>query len=130
MSWKGNRDLSIRRSSDSFSSRARVVHLFSAHQSHLDRAVNVLLAVYRKPTGSARRRRRAVRGVLYARKIYRAGAAGDIGARRLRRAIAESQGVLVGQAEAIHTEFGRHSRLRQIDNLSGEVRCAANAKAA
>src|SRR6202040_1601698 len=47
---EANRDLSIRRSEhDSIlESRARVARLFAAHQSHLDRAVNVLLAVYRE----------------------------------------------------------------------------------
>src|SRR6516162_2863723 len=47
---EANRDLSVRRAEhDSIlEGRARLVRLFAAHQSHLDRAVNALLAAYRE----------------------------------------------------------------------------------
>ena len=47
---EANRDLSIRRSEHDaiLESRARLVRLFAAHQSHLDRAANALLSVYRE----------------------------------------------------------------------------------
>ena len=50
----------------------------------------------------------------------------------LRRSIAESQGVLVGQIEAIHAEFEQaFASYREIDNFVEEKAVvAANAKAA
>jgi hypothetical protein len=134
---EANRDLSIRRSEhDSIlESRARVVRLFSAHQSHLDRAVNVLLAVYREANKGLRKtpppRRFAAAYVLEKfpidQNLLETSARDD-----LRRSIAESQGVLVRQIEAIHTEFERaFASYREIDNFVEEkVVVAANAKAA
>ena len=57
----------------------------------------------------------------------------EISAREdLRRSIAESQGVLVGQIEAIHAEFERaFASYREIDNFVEEKTVVtANAKAA
>jgi hypothetical protein len=134
---EANRDLSIRRSEhDSIlESRARVVRLFAAHQSHLDRAVNVLLSVYREANKGLRKtappRRFAVSYVLekfpIEQDLLETSARDD-----LRRSIAESQGVLVGQIQAIHAEFERaFASYREIDNFVEErTVVAANAKAA
>jgi hypothetical protein len=134
---EANRDLSIRRSEhDSIlESRARMVRLFAAHQSHLDRAVNVLLSVYRETNKGLRKtappRRFAVSYVLekfpIEQDLLETSARED-----LRRSIAESQGVLVGQIQAIHTEFERaFASYREIDNFVEErTVVAANAKAA
>jgi len=134
---EANRDLSIRRSEhDSIlESRARMVRLFSAHQSHLDRAVNALLSVYREANKGLRKTappaRFAVSHVLekfpIEQDLLETSARED-----LRRAIAESQGVLVGQIQAIHAEFERaFASYREIDNFVEErTVVAANAKAA
>ena len=134
---EANRDLSIRRSEhDSIlESRARMVRLFSAHQSHLDRAVNVLLSVYREANKGLRRtappRRFAVSYALekfpIEQDLLETSARED-----LRRSIADSQGVLVGQIQAIHAEFERaFASYREIDNFVEErTVVAANAKAA
>jgi hypothetical protein len=134
---EANRDLSIRRSEhDSIlESRARVVRLFSTHQAHLDRAVNVLLSVYREANKGLRKtpppRRFSVSYVLekfpIEQDLLETSARDD-----LRRSIAESQGVLVGQIEAIHTEFERaFASYREIDNFVEEKAVvAADAKAA
>ena len=134
---EANRDLSIRRSEhDSIlESRARMVRLFAAHQSHLDRAVNVLLSVYREANQGLRKtappRRFAVSYMLekfpIEQDLLETSARED-----LRRSIAESQGVLVGQIQAIHAEFERaFASYREIDNFVEErTVVAANAKAA
>jgi hypothetical protein len=134
---EANRDLSIRRSEhDSIlESRARVVRLFSAHQSHLDRAANVLLSVYREANKGLRRTapppRFAVSYMLekfpIEQDLLETSARED-----LRRSIADSQGVLVGQIQAIHAEFERaFASYREIDNFVEErTVVAANAKAA
>src|SRR3984893_2007822 len=95
---EANRDLSLRRSEhDSIlESRARVVRLFSAHQTYLDRAANVLLSIYREANKGLRKtpppRRFSVAYVLEKLPIEQdwleTSARDD-----LRRAIAESQGV-------------------------------------
>jgi hypothetical protein len=112
-----------------------VVRLFSAHQSHLDRAVNVLLAVYREANKGLRKTppppRFSVSYVLEKLPVEQdwleTSARDD-----LRRSIAESQGVLVGQIEAIHAEFEQaFASYREIDNFVEEKAVvAANAKAA
>jgi hypothetical protein len=112
-----------------------MVRLFSAHQSHLDRAVNVLLSVYREANKGPRRtappRRFAVSYALekfpIEQDLLETSARDD-----LRRSIAESQGVLVGQIQAIHAEFERaFASYREIDNFVEEKTVvAANAKAA
>src|SRR5580693_1392305 len=134
---EANRDLSIRRSEhDSIlESRARMVRLFAAHQSHLDRAVNALLSVYREANKGLRKTppppRFAVSYVLEKLPIEQdwleTSARDD-----LRRSIAESQGVLVGQIQAIHAEFEQaFASYREIDNFVKEKAVvAANAKAA
>ena len=134
---EANRDLSIRRSEhDSIlESRARVVRLFSAHQSYLDRAANVLLSIYREANKGLRKtpppRRFSVAYMLEKLPIEQdwleTSARDD-----LRRSIAESQGVLVGQIQAIHAEFEQaFASYREIDNFVEErAVVAANAKAA
>jgi hypothetical protein len=134
---EANRDLSIRRSEhDSIlESRARVARLFSAHQSHLDRVVNALLSVYREANKGLRKTpppgRFAVSYMLekfpIEQDLLETSARDD-----LRRSIAESQGVLVGQIEAIHSEFERaFASYREIDNFVEEKAVvAASAKAA
>jgi hypothetical protein len=134
---EANRDLSIRRSEhDSIlESRARVARLFAAHQSHLDRVVNALLSVYREANKGLRKTpppgRFAVSYTLekfpIEQDLLETSARDD-----LRRSIAESQGVLVGQIEAIHSEFERaFASYREIDNFVEEKAVvAASAKAA
>src|ERR1700736_618240 len=53
---EANRDMSIRRGEHDaiLESRARMVRLFAAHQSHLERAANALLAAYREANKRAR----------------------------------------------------------------------------
>jgi hypothetical protein len=134
---EANRDLSIRRTEHDaiLESRARMARLFSAHQSHLDRAVNTLLAVYREANKGLRRtpppRRFAVPYVVEKFPVEQDWL--ETSAREdLRRSIAESQGVLTGQIEAIHAEFERaFASYREIDNFIEEKTVvAANAKAA
>jgi hypothetical protein len=134
---EANRDLSIRRSEHDaiLESRARMVRLFATHQSHLDRAANVLLSVYREANKGLRRTpapgRFAVSYVLdkfpIEQDLLETSARDD-----LRRSIAESQGVLVGQIEAIHSEFERaFASYREIDNFVEEKAVVtASAKAA
>jgi hypothetical protein len=134
---EANRDLSIRRAEhDSIlESRARVARLFAAHQSHLDRAVNTLLSVYREANKGLRKtpppRRFSLPYMLdklpIEQDLLETSARDD-----LRRSIAESQGILVGQIQAIHAEFERaFASYREIDNFVEEKTVvAANAKAA
>jgi len=134
---EANRDLAIRRSEyDSIiEGRARLVRLFAAHQSHLDRTANALLAVYREANKSARTdpapRRFGTPYVLekfpVEQELPQATARDD-----LRRSIADSQAVLVAQVEAIHAEFERQfASYREIDDLIEESTVVrSNAKAA
>jgi hypothetical protein len=134
---EANRDLSIRRAEHDaiLESRARVARLFSAHQAHLDRAVNTLLAVYREANKGLRRtpppRRFSVPYGLekfpVEQDLLETSARDD-----LRRSIAESQGILTGQVEAIHAEFEQaFATYREIDNFIEEKTVvAASAKAA
>jgi hypothetical protein len=123
---EANRDLAIRRSEhDSIlESRARLLRLFAAHQSHLDRAANALLAVYREANKGARKSSPPSRfSSSYAlnkfpieQELPKTSARED-----LRRTIAESQAVLAGQVEAIHAEFERaFASYREIDDLIEE----------
>jgi hypothetical protein len=134
---EANRDLSIRRAEHDaiLESRARVARLFAAHQSHLDRAVNALLSVYREANKGLRRSTPPARFALpYVLEKFPVEQDWlETSAREdLRRSIAESQGVLTGQIEAIHTEFERaFASYREIDNFIEEKTVvAANAKAA
>ena len=124
---EANRDLAIRRSEhDSIlESRARLLRLFAAHQSHLDRAANALLAIYREANKAARKSSPPARfASSYAlskfpieQELPEASARED-----LRRSIAESQAVLAGQVEAIHAEFERaFASYREIDDLIEET---------
>ena len=134
---EANRDLAIRRSEhDSIlESRARLMRLFAAHQSHLDRAANTLLAVYREANKAARQTPAPPRfAAAYAlekfpleQELPEPSARDD-----LRRSIAESQAVLVGQVEAVHAEFERAvASYREIDELIEEKAVVrSNAKAA
>ena len=116
-------------------SRTRLLRLFAAHQSHLDRVANALLAVYREANRSARNTPPPARfSAIYAlekfpveQELPQPSARDD-----LRRSIAESQSVLVGQVEAIHAEFERaFQTYREIDELIEEKAVVrSNAKAA
>jgi hypothetical protein len=123
---EANRDLAIRRSEhDSIlEGRARVLRLFAAHQSHLDRAANALLSVYREANKGVRGAPPPARFASSYRlekfpidqELPQTPARED-----LRRSIAESQGVLAGQVEAVHAEFERaFASYREIDDLIEE----------
>jgi hypothetical protein len=134
---EANRDLAIRRSEhDSIlEGRARLLRLFAAHQSHLDRAANALLTVYREANKSARKTPPPSRfSAAYAlEKFPIEQELPETPAREdLRRSIAESQAVLVGQVEATHAEFERaFASYREIDDLIEEKAVVrSNAKAA
>ncbi len=134
---EANRDLSIRRGEHDaiLEGRARLVRLFAAHQSSLDRAANALLSVYRE----ANKRQRKTSGPLrfssafsldkfpVEQSLLETSARED-----LRRSIAESQAMLIGQVQAIHAEFEKaFASYREIDELVEEKPVArTNAKAA
>src|SRR5215831_5816776 len=132
-----NRDLSIRRGEHDaiLEGRARLARLFAAHQSHLDRAANALLAVYHEANKRQRKTppppRFSARFSLDKFPIdegwLETSARDD-----LRRSIADSQAVLVGQVQAIHAEFERaFASYREIDELVEEKTVArSDAKAA
>jgi hypothetical protein len=134
---EANRDLSIRRGEHDaiLEGRARLVRLFAAHQSHLDRAANALLAVYREANKNARTTTPPPRfSAAYTVEKFpieeewlETSARDD-----LRRSIAESQAVLVAQVHAIHAEFERaFASYREIDELVEEKAVVgSNAKAA
>lgn len=134
---EANRDLTIRRSEHDaiLEGRARLARLFAAHQSHLDRAANALLAVYREANKNARRtpppprfsHAYALEKFPIEEELLETSARDD-----LRRSIAESQAVLVGHVHAIHAEFERaFASYREIDELVEEKSLAATkAKAA
>jgi hypothetical protein len=134
---EANRDLAIRRAEHDaiLEGRARLVRLFGAHQAHLDRAVNALLSIYREANKNLRKtaapRRFALPYTLdkfpVEQDLLETSARED-----LRRSIAESQGLLVGQVQAIHAEFERaFASYREIDELVEEKTIAgSNAKAA
>jgi hypothetical protein len=134
---EANRDLAIRRSEhDSIlESRARLLRLFAAHQTHLDRAANALLTVYREANKGTRKTPAPPRfaSSYPIEKFPIEQELPDMPAREdLRRSIAESQAVLVGQVEAVHAEFERaFASYREIDDLIEEKTLArSNAKAA
>jgi hypothetical protein len=123
---EASRDLSLRRSEHDaiLEGRSRLIRLFDAHQSHLDRAANALLSAYREANKRARKTRPPSRFALpYSlEKIpvepeAESRSAGD----DLRRSIAEAQAVLVDQVRMIHDEFERaFASYRQIDDLVEE----------
>jgi hypothetical protein len=133
---EANRDLSVRRSEHDaiLESRARLVRLFEAHQTHLDRAANALLAVYREANKRSRKTASPPRfSSSYAldkipteHELLATSARED-----LRRSIVESQAVLVSQVQAIHDEFEKaFASYREIDELveeQGFVRSDAQA---
>ena len=133
---EANRDLSVRRAEHDaiLEGRARLVRLFAAHQSHLDRAANALLAIYREAN---RRSRKTPPPPLFTtpyalekfpieQELLESSARDD-----LRRSIAELQNILVDQVRAIHAEFERaFATYREIDHLVEEktvVRADASA---
>jgi hypothetical protein len=130
-----NRDLAIRRSEHDaiLEGRSRVIRLFEAHQTHLDRTANALLSTYRE----ANKRTRATPppprfAVPYAlERIPVDLEQAPVSARDdLRRSIADSQAVLVEQVRAIHAEFERaFASYREIDDLV-EERTVERSKAA
>lgn len=134
---EANRDLSIRRGEYDaiLESRTRVVRLFDAHQTHLDRTANALLATYREANKRARTTPPPPRfAVPYALEKIATDAELQPNLARddLRRSIAASQAVLVDQVRAIHDEFERaFASYREIDDLVEEKTIArSDAKAA
>jgi hypothetical protein len=134
---EANRDLSVRRSEHDaiLEGRTRLVRLFEAHQTHLDRTANTLLSTYREANKRSRKtpapRRFAAAYAL--EKIPTEQDALPASARDdLRRSIEESQTVLADQVRAIHDEFERaFATYREIDDLVEEQTIAkSNAKAA
>jgi hypothetical protein len=123
---EANRDLSIRRNEHDviLESRARLVRLFEAHQSHLDRAANALLAAYREANKRARNTPPPPRfSAAYSLdKIPTENELLATSAREdLRRSIVESQAVLVSQVQAIHDEFEKaFASYREVDELVEE----------
>jgi hypothetical protein len=134
---EANRDLSIRRSEHDaiLEGRARLARLFAAHQSHLERAANALLAVYHEANKQQRKTpsppRFSARLTLDKFPIEE-GWLETTARDDLRRSIADSQATLVGQVQAIHAEFERaFASYREIDELVEEKTVAkSNAKAA
>jgi hypothetical protein len=123
---EANRDLSIRRGEHDaiLEGRARLVRLFAAHQSSLDRAANALLAVYREANKRQRKTPPPARfsSVFTLERFPVEQQLLETSAREdLRRSIAESQAVLVGQVQAIHAEFEKaFASYREIDELVEE----------
>jgi predicted metal-dependent hydrolase len=121
-----NRDLAIRRSEHDaiLEGRSRVIRLFEAHQTHLDRTANALLSTYREANKRSRASPPPARfAVPYALdRIPVDNDPGPVSARDdLRRSIEESQAVLVEQVHAIHHEFERaFASYREIDDLVEE----------
>jgi hypothetical protein len=134
---EANRDMSVRRGEHDaiLESRARMVRLFAAHQAHLDRAVNALVAVYREANKGSRKTAPPPRfsAPLTLEKfpieqgLLQTSARDD-----LRASIAESQAMLVKQVQAVHAEFERaFASYREIDELVEEKAIASSgAKAA
>jgi hypothetical protein len=134
---EANRDLSIRRSEHDaiLEGRGRLVRLFAAHQTHLERCANTLLAVYREADKRARKTPPPARfsAPLALERIAVEDELPEKAAREdLRRSIAESQALLIEQVKAIHAEFERaFASYREIDELLEEKTIAgATAKAA
>jgi hypothetical protein len=123
---EANRDMSIRRGEHDaiLESRARVVRLFAAHQSHLERAANALLAAYREANKRGRKTPSpsqfsapfTLDKFPIEQGLLETSARDD-----LRRSIAESQAMLVGQVQAVHAEFEKaFASYREIDELVEE----------
>jgi hypothetical protein len=123
---EANRDLAIRRSEHDaiLEARARLVRLFEAHQTHLERTANALLASYRETNKRSRKTPAPPRFAMpyglekisVDQETLPASAKED-----LRRSIAESQAVLAEQVRAIHDEFERaFASYREIDDLFEE----------
>jgi len=127
-----NRDLSVRRSEYDaiIEGRARLLRLFDAHQTHLDRTANALLSIYREANKRSRKTPPPHRfGVPYAlEKIATEHEPQPFLVRDdLRRAIEASQAVLVDQVQAIHDEFERaFASYREIDDLVEEKAIAGS----
>ena len=134
---EANRDLSIRRGEHDaiLEGRARLVRLFAAHQSGLDRTANALLSVYREANKRQRKTPAPLRfsTAFSLDKFPVEQSLLETSAREdLRRSIAESQAMLIGQVQAIHAEFEKaFASYREIDELVEEKPVArTNAKAA
>jgi len=134
---EANRDLSIRRSEHDaiLEGRARLVRLFAAHQTHLERAMNALLAVYREANKRQRKTSPPARfSAPFTLDKYpiEQGLLETSAREDLRRSIAESQSVLLAQVQSIHAEFERaFASYLEIDELVEEKAVvSADAKAA
>jgi hypothetical protein len=123
---EANRDLSLRRSEHDaiLESRARLARLFAAHQSHLERAANALLAVYREANKRARKTPPPARfaAAFTLDKLPIEQGLLETSAREdLRQAIGQSQMMLDSQIQAIHAEFEKaFASYREIDDLVEE----------
>lgn len=128
---EARRDLSVRRSEYDaiLENRARLVSLFGEHQSQLERAANTLLSKYRETNRAARTTaapRRFSQGYRLTRfkpeqEVSRPSARDD-----LRQQIADNQGILFRQVEAIQQEFEKAvAGYHQIDDLIPDTSYAA-----
>jgi hypothetical protein len=134
---EANRDMSIRRGEHDaiLESRARMVRLFAAHQSHLERAANALLAAYHEANKRARKTPPPPRfsaSFTLDKFPIEQGLLETSARDDLRRSIAESQAMLVGQVQAVHAEFEKaFASYREIDELVEEkIVVKSGAKAA
>ncbi len=134
---EANRDLSVRRGEYDaiMESRTRLMRLFEAHQSHLDRTANALLSTYREADKRSRSTPPPPRFAMpyMLEKISTEHEQVSPAAREdLRLSIKELQDVLVEQVHAIHAEFERaFATYREIDDLVEEHPVArSDAKAA
>jgi hypothetical protein len=123
---EAGRDLSVRRSEHDaiLESRSRLIRLFDAHQSHLDRTANALLSAYREAN---RRVRKTPPPARFAAPYVLEKIPLDLDTEArssrddLRHSIAEAQGLLVEQVRAINEEFARaFASYREIDDLVEE----------
>jgi hypothetical protein len=120
------RDLSVRRSEFDaiLQGRSRLGQRFSEHQSHIGRACNALLAVYREANRKARRT--PVPGYFtktyeIERIIYASDGKEETARDKLRQSIAASQELLQAQIQAIHDAFQQAAKsYREIDELIPE----------
>lgn len=123
---EANRDLSIRRSEHDaiLEGRARLARLFAAHQTHLDRAANALLAVYREANKRSRQTpppARFAAAFTLDKFPIEQGLLETSAREDLRRSIADSQAMLEAQVQAIHAEFEKaFASYREIDELVEE----------
>lgn len=132
-----SRDLSVRRSEFDaiLQARSRLGQRFIEHQNHIERSARALLAIYREANLSVRTT--AAPGYFSKpytldRILYAGSEPSDSAREELRRSIADTQGLLTRQIQAIHEAFDEAVRsYREIDDLIPEGKSgAASVKAA